>query len=536
MLVDPAGTGEGTRHGRDRDAERSGDVGDGGALPRGHAPQCGKNEQTLAVTPPPQPRRHEHPGRHRDTGPDTGPGRTPGKGTRWPPGSAAPSSTDFAIYGIAAASGLPDIFFPAAATRRDGSRVHLRRRLRRPPDRFVLHGPASATGSGASGAMIGTILLMGGVSTLRRGLPADVRRGQGSSPRRCSCRPRVLQGLSAAAGEQAGANSMSFEHAPDHRRGFFTSFTLQRHPGRPDLAPAVFVPLAALLSTTRAAVVGLADPVLDQRGRRRGRPAHRRRLEGPGSGRGRVRGGAERPLAVLFRSHWRAVLRVFLAAFIATVNTMFAVSRAQPRDVRRLRDRDQQDHDALKPRSSRTWSRSRSSPSGRCCRTGRIGRKPVFVTGVLGSAGPRGRLLGAIAHGQTVLMFVVGVALAGVVYSMPNAIGRRRTRVLPDPRPGCRDDDRHAVRLRPRRLHPDHRAGVLLDGAVENWTRRAVHRRRLRDLRRRGPHRPACRTPDPDPGDRRPSGAGQRPSRPRGRPGATRRTSWAWSAGTSRPR
>ena len=58
---------------------------------------------------------------------------------------------------------------------------------------------------------------------------------------------RLLQGLSAA-GEQAGANSMSFEHAPDDRRGFFTSFTLSGTQGGQILAPAVFLPLAAVLS------------------------------------------------------------------------------------------------------------------------------------------------------------------------------------------------------------------------------------------------------------------------------------------------
>jgi MFS family permease len=36
---------------------------------------------------------------------------------------------------------------------------------------------------------------------------------------------RLMQGLSAA-GEAASASSMTLEHAPSHRRGFYTGFTL----------------------------------------------------------------------------------------------------------------------------------------------------------------------------------------------------------------------------------------------------------------------------------------------------------------------
>jgi MFS family permease len=52
----------------------------------------------------------------------------------------------------------------------------------------------------------------------------------------------------------------------------------------------------------------------------------------------------------------------------------------------------------------------------------RVGRKPVFVIGLLGSAVLVVAFLGAIAQGHEVLMFVLGVLLAGVVYSMPNAV------------------------------------------------------------------------------------------------------------------
>jgi MFS family permease len=52
----------------------------------------------------------------------------------------------------------------------------------------------------------------------------------------------------------------------------------------------------------------------------------------------------------------------------------------------------------------------------------RVGRKPVFVVGVLGSGVLVVAFLGAIAAGQVVLMFVLGVVLAGFVYSMPNAV------------------------------------------------------------------------------------------------------------------
>ena len=58
---------------------------------------------------------------------------------------------------------------------------------------------------------------------------------------------RLVQGFSAA-GEQAGANSLSFEHAPSHRRGYFTSWTLSGTAFGQVLGPLVFIPLSVMLA------------------------------------------------------------------------------------------------------------------------------------------------------------------------------------------------------------------------------------------------------------------------------------------------
>ena len=55
---------------------------------------------------------------------------------------------------------------------------------------------------------------------------------------------------------------MSFEHAPDNRRGFFTSWTLSGTQGGQVLAPAVFLPLAALLSEEQLLTWGWRIPFL----------------------------------------------------------------------------------------------------------------------------------------------------------------------------------------------------------------------------------------------------------------------------------
>jgi MFS family permease len=114
------------------------------------------------------------------------------------------------------------------------------------------------------------------------------------------------------------------------------------------------------------------------------------------------------------------VLRVFFAAFIATVNTMFAVFA--------LNFATSDDYEIGISDDTMLWLAIVANLVAIATipfwarLSDRVGRKPVFVTGLLGSAVLVVAFLGAIAHGQVVLMFVLGVLLAGVVYSMPNAV------------------------------------------------------------------------------------------------------------------
>ena len=327
---------------------------------------------------------------------------------------------DFAIYGTAAALVFPDIFFPegndtannAAAFATFGVAY-----VARPIGSFLMGHIGDRVGR--KKVMIGTILMMG-ISTFLVGcLPTYQQVGLLAPVLLVVL--RLVQGLSAS-GEQAGANSMSFEHAPDDRRGLLHQLHPQRHPGRPDPGTGD-LPAARCGARRRpAAVVGMADPVLDQCRRGRGRarhpapPGRDSRVPRRGGDRGRVPG----PLTVLFSEHRAGVLRVFFAAFIATVNTMFAVFA--------LNLATSDDYDIGISETTMLWLAIVANLVAIAViplwarLSDRIGRKPVFITGALGSAALGVVFFGAIAHGQVALMFVSGVALAGVVYSMPNAV------------------------------------------------------------------------------------------------------------------
>lgn len=326
---------------------------------------------------------------------------------------------DLAIYGTAAALVFPTIFFPegnqAVATVASLATFGVAY-VARPFGSFLMGHIGDRFGR--KQILIGTLLLMG-VSTFLIGcLPSYDKVGMLAPILLVTL--RLLQGLSAA-GEQAGANSMSFEHAPDNRRGFFTSWTLSGTQGGQVLAPLVFLPVIALLSDEQLHSWGWRIPFwisaallvvgfiirrsLDETPEFH---AEKKSAEVPPA-----------PLALLFRHHWRGVLRVFFASFIAMVNTIFQVF-------------------ALSFATSDEYGIGISSTTmlwlaivANVIAVGtiplwaslsdRVGRKPVFVAGLIGTAVMVTAFLWSISSANVTLVLITGILLAGIIYSMPNA-------------------------------------------------------------------------------------------------------------------
>src|SRR3954451_3575290 len=151
---------------------------------------------------------------------------------------------DFFIYGAAAGLVFPKVFLPES----DPSTATLLS-LATFGVAYVAR-PLGAVVIGHFGDKVGrkrmlvlTLLLMGVSTFLIGALPSYAAIGVAAPILLVLL--RLLQGLSAA-GEQSGANSMTLEHSPEGRRGFFTSFTLQGTQAGLIVANLVFLFVALL--------------------------------------------------------------------------------------------------------------------------------------------------------------------------------------------------------------------------------------------------------------------------------------------------
>ncbi|MDQ0584518.1 MFS transporter [Streptomyces rishiriensis] len=324
---------------------------------------------------------------------------------------------DFFIYGSAAALIFPEVFFdasdPATATLLSLATFGVAYAARPVGALFLGHFGDRV---GRKKIMVFTLVLMG-VSTFLIGcLPTRAQVGTLAPVLLVLC--RVLQGISAA-GEQASANSMTLEHAPSQRRGFFTSFTLSGTQGGQLLATLVFIPIAALpeeqlLSwgwrvpfwlSIAVAVVGYVI---------------RRKLEEtPAFAAQQATGEVVRlPLAVLLRDHWADVLRVVAGALVASVSTIFTVWALAYATS-----------DAVgMSRTSMLWVGALANVVALAAipawatLSDRVGRRPVYLIGAAGSAVMMFAYLWAISTGSYPLILLLGIATFGVVYSAANGV------------------------------------------------------------------------------------------------------------------
>jgi MFS family permease len=323
---------------------------------------------------------------------------------------------DFFIYGTAAALVFGRVFFPSSSPA-TGTLLALATfgvgYVARPLGAVFLGHVGDRLGR--KRVLVFTLLLMGLSTFLVGCLPTYGQAGVLAPALLVVL--RLMQGLSAA-GEQAGANSMSLEHAPAHRRAYFTSFTLSGTQAGQILATAVFLPVAllpedALLSWGwrvpfwLSAVVVVAGFVI------------RRTLDetpvfADEAARDEV---AKLPVVVLFRDHWADVLRVVAAAVIASVSTIFSVW-ALSFGVNTV---------GLDG-SLMLWVGVVANVVALAAiplwagLADRIGRKPVFISGALGCAVLTGVYLWTITLGSYPLIFAVGILLSGIVYSAANGV------------------------------------------------------------------------------------------------------------------
>src|SRR6478609_6869625 len=153
---------------------------------------------------------------------------------------------DFFLYGTIAALVFPKIFFdpsdPTTATLASLATFGAGYVVR--PLGSLLMGHIGDR-VGRKTVLVGTLLLMGASTFLIGCLPTYGSIGLWAPALLVFL--RLLQGLSAS-GEQAGASSMSFEHATDRRRGYYSSWTLSGTVGGQVIATAVVLGLSGLLS------------------------------------------------------------------------------------------------------------------------------------------------------------------------------------------------------------------------------------------------------------------------------------------------
>ncbi|MGJ9403149.1 MFS transporter [Arthrobacter sp. KK5.5] len=341
-------------------------------------------------------------------------GRTPVKAALASFMGSAVEYYDFFIFGAAAALIFPTVFFPDAGA--NATVMSLATfgfaYIARPVGAVILGHFGDRIGR--QKVLMFTLVLMGVATFMIGCLPTFDQVGWLAPV--LLVLARLMQGLSAA-GEQAGASSLTLEHAPDSRRSFFTSWTLTGTQGGQILAALVFVPVVALPDEIKfgigwripfwlSAVVVIVTYFI------------RRSLhETPEFEHAKANNEIVKlPVGVLLKNHWRDVLRVVLCAFIAAVSTVYGtLAITYGKEVG--------DVDS----SITLWLVVAGNVVALFTQplfgmlADRIGRKPVFIYGALMSAVIMPFYLLSMESGNTLLQFTLSICVFSFAYAAANA-------------------------------------------------------------------------------------------------------------------
>ena len=234
---------------------------------------------------------------------------------------------DFFIYGTAAALVFNKLFFPDAdptvallgsmATFGVGY-------LARPLGGIVMSHVGDRVGR--KKALMITLMIMG-IASLGIGLlPTYDQLGWWATG--LLIVGRLAQGFSAGA-EAAGASTLTVEHSPEGKRGFFTSFVMTGYASGMVLSTAVFIPIAALpedqlmswgwripflLSVVVLALAYWVRTHLDET------PVFEEEIKAEDTG-----AKQSAPAIIVLRTQWRDVLRIVFITMYAVMQTIFTV-------------------------------------------------------------------------------------------------------------------------------------------------------------------------------------------------------------------
>ena len=270
---------------------------------------------------------------------------------------------------------------------------------------------------GRRGVLIATLLLMGASSFAIGLLPSYGTAGILAPLLLVLC--RLAQGLSAG-GEAAGASTLTMEYAPEGRRAFFTSFTMSGFAAGMVLATLVFVPVAALprdqllswgwrvpflLSVVVVAVAYLIRRRLEETPVFTETVTEADRTE-------------QLPLVGLVRTRGGDLLRVVGCSLFAVFQSLFAVFGL----AYATSDEVGMDRAAVLWVSVAANAVAIVAIPAWALLSDRIGRRPVWVFGALGSSGAAALYFWAVSTGDLALVFGTGVLFAGLVYSAVNGL------------------------------------------------------------------------------------------------------------------